>query len=78
MYKVIPEILICLKDTNRKTREAAYQLLLSLLATCGNIVEFVKVTVAAIASETFHMRSAAVVKALSQLVFEQRWQMMNW
>jgi ribosomal RNA-processing protein 12 len=72
MYKVIPEILICLKDTNRKTREAAYQLLLSL-ATCGNIVEFVKVTVAALASETSHMRSAAVM-ALSRLVFEQGWE----
>jgi ribosomal RNA-processing protein 12 len=72
MYKVVPEVLLCLKDSNGKTREAAYQLLLSLAST-GDIVEFVKVTVAALGSETSHMRSA-VVMALSRLVFEQGWE----
>jgi ribosomal RNA-processing protein 12 len=72
MYKVVPEVLLCLKDSNGKTREAAYQLLLSM-AAFGDIVEFVKVTVAALGSETSHMRSA-VVMALSRLVYEQGWE----
>ena len=42
------------------------------MAVRGNIVEFVKVTLAALGSETSHMRSA-VVMALSRLVFEQGW-----
>jgi ribosomal RNA-processing protein 12 len=72
LYKVVPEVLLCLKDSNAKTREAAYQLLLSLSCS-GDIVEFVKVTVAALGSESSHMRSA-VVMALSRLVFEQGWE----
>lgn len=72
IYKVIPEVLLCLKDSNGKTRESAYQLLLSL-AAIGDIVEFMKVLVAALGAETSHMRSA-VVMALSRIVFEQGWE----
>ena len=43
------------------------------MAVRGNIVEFVKVTLAALGSVTSHMRSA-VVMALSRLVFEQGWE----
>lgn len=68
----MPEILLCLKDANAKTREIAYQLLLSLTAR-GDIVEFVKVIVAALGAETSHMRSA-VIMALSRIVFEQGWE----
>ena len=68
---MIPEVLLCLKDSNGKTRDAAYQLIVSM-AVRGNIVEFVKVTLAALGSETSHMRSA-VIMALSRLVFEQGW-----
>jgi ribosomal RNA-processing protein 12 len=71
IYTIIPEVLLCLKDSNRKTREAAYQLLIAM-ATKGDIVEYVKVTIAALGSETSQMRSA-VVMALSRLVFEQGW-----
>ena len=71
IYQVIPEVLLCLKDSNGKTRDAAYQLIISM-AVRGGIVEFVKVTLAALGSETSHMRSA-VVMALSRLVFEQGW-----
>jgi ribosomal RNA-processing protein 12 len=71
IYKVIAEVLLCLKDSNGKTREAAHQLILAL-SSCGDIVEFVKVIVAALGAETSHMRSA-VVMALSRIVFEQGW-----
>jgi ribosomal RNA-processing protein 12 len=72
IHKVIPEILLCLKDSNGKTRDGAYQLILSL-ASRGNIVEFLKVVVAALGAKTSHMRSA-VVMALSRIVFEQGWE----
>jgi ribosomal RNA-processing protein 12 len=72
IYKVIPETLLCLKDSNGKTRDGAYQLLLSL-ASRGDIVEFVKVIVAALGAKTSHMRSA-VVMALSRIVFELGWE----
>jgi ribosomal RNA-processing protein 12 len=64
-------VLLCLKDSNGKTRDAANQLIVSM-AVRGDIVQFVKVTLAALGSETSHMRSA-VVMALSRLVFEQGW-----
>lgn len=64
--------MLCLKDSNGKTREAACQLLLAL-ASRGDIVEFVKVIIAALGAETSHMRSA-VVMALSRIVFAQGWE----
>jgi ribosomal RNA-processing protein 12 len=69
---VIPETLLCLKDSNGKARDGAYQLLLSL-ASRGDIVEFVKVIVAALGAKTSHMRSA-VIMALSRIVFELGWE----
>lgn len=65
---MVPEVLLCLKDFNAKTREAAYSLLLSMAAQ-GNLLGFVNVILAALGAKTSHMRSA-VVLALSRLVFE--------
>lgn len=59
---------MCLKDSNGKTREAAYQLLISI-ASNGDISKFLAVTTAALGAETTHMRSAAIM-ALSRIVFE--------
>ena len=64
------EIILCLKDSNAKTREAAYQLLLSMANMYQeNLSEFVQLVAGALGAETTHMRSAAVM-ALSRLVFE--------
>lgn len=65
---MIPEVLLCLKDSNGKTRDAAYELLLSIAAS-GNIMEHVNTILAGLGAETVHMRSAAVL-ALSRVVFE--------
>jgi len=71
IYKVTAEVLLCLKDSNGKSRETAYQLLISM-ASKGDVMEFVQVVVAALGAETSHMRSA-VVMALSRIVFEKAW-----
>eukprot|EP00536_Pseudo-nitzschia_multiseries_P006816 jgi/Psemu1/65748/estExt_Genemark1.C_1500048 len=63
------QTLLCLKDYNAKTRDAAYKLLLSLQTIHGNSAEFIQMIAAAVGSTTSHMRSAAVT-ALSRLVFE--------
>lgn len=68
---MIAEVLLCLKDSNGKTREAANHLLLAL-SSRGDIVEFINVIVAAFGAKTSHMQSA-VVMALSRIVFEQGW-----
>jgi ribosomal RNA-processing protein 12 len=62
------EVLLCLKDSNGKTREAAYQLLLSM-GKRSDISNLIQVVTAALGAETPHMRSAAVM-ALSRIVFE--------
>ena len=67
--KVTGEILLCLKDSNAKTREAAYQLLLSMAGSMNDISAFFQILLAALAAPTPHMRSAAVM-AMSRLVFE--------
>mmetsp|Transcript_6037 Transcript_6037/g.8557 ORF Transcript_6037/g.8557 Transcript_6037/m.8557 type:complete len:1336 (-) Transcript_6037:89-4096(-) len=67
--KVVPEVLLCLKDSNGKTREAAYQLLLSMASVRSNMLEYFRIVLAALGAQTPHMRSAAVM-ALSRLVFE--------
>jgi len=67
--KVVPEVLLCLKDSNGKTREAAYQLLLSMATVRSNMLEYFRMVLAALGAQTPHMRSAAVM-ALSRLVFE--------
>lgn len=67
--KLTTEAILCLKDSNRKTREAAYRLILSLANASNSITEFIKIVVGALGAETTHMRSAAVM-ALSRIVFE--------
>lgn len=68
LHEVVPEVLLCLKDFNAKTREASYGLLVTM-ASRGDTIEFVNVVLAALGAKTSHMRSA-VVLALSRLVFE--------
>lgn len=58
-----------MKDSNAKTRDAAFKLLLTSARGHGDSVAFIRVVAAAIASKSPHMRSAAVT-ALSRLVFE--------
>jgi ribosomal RNA-processing protein 12 len=67
--KLVGEVLLCLKDSNAKTREAAYQLLLSMAKIQEDIPGFFRLVAAALGAETTQMRSAAVM-AMSRLVFE--------
>jgi ribosomal RNA-processing protein 12 len=62
------EILICLKDSNRKTREAAFELLLAIAAK-SEYNTLLRILTASLAAETPHMRSSAVM-ALSRVVYE--------
>jgi ribosomal RNA-processing protein 12 len=57
-----------LKDSNGKTREAAFSVLLSM-ASRFDIVQLIQVILSALGSETSHMRSAVVV-GLSRIIFE--------
>lgn len=70
-YGVVTEVLLCLKDNNAKTREGAFDLLLSISKRGGN-ARLTRVIAAALGAETQHMRSAAVM-AFSRLVFEFAW-----
>jgi ribosomal RNA-processing protein 12 len=63
------EVLLCLKDSNAKTRESAYKLLLEMASARDDITEFFKIILAALGAQTSHMRSAAVM-AISRLTFE--------
>lgn len=65
-------MLLCLKDSNAKTRDAAYQVLMSIASRVGTR-ETLKTFAAALGAETPHMRSAAVM-AFSRLVFEFAWE----
>lgn len=67
--KMTGEVLLCLKDSKAKTRDGANQVLISLANATGDVVGFLRVVTSALASETTHMRSAAV-SAASRLVFE--------
>ncbi len=58
-----------MKDSNAKTRDAAYKLLLTTARVHGDSVGYIGVVSAAIGSKSSHMRSAAVT-ALGRLVFE--------
>ena len=69
---LVGEVLLCLKDANGKAREAAYQVLTAMAQVKEeeeDLSEFSQVVLAALAAETPHMRSAAVL-ALAHLVFE--------
>ena len=68
--RIMGEVLLCLKDSNAKTREAAYQLLLAMADARGDMTEYIKIVLAALGAQTTHMRSAAVM-ALSRLAFER-------
>lgn len=67
--KIISEVLLCLKDSNAKTRDAAYQLLLAMSVARNDMTDFFRIILAALGAQTTHMRSAAVM-ALSRLIFE--------
>lgn len=67
--KIMGEVLLCLKDSNAKTREAAYQLLLEMAVARDDMTDYFKIILAALGAKTTHMRSAAVM-ALSRLTFE--------
>ena len=69
---LVGEVLLCLKDANGKAREAAYQVLTAMAQVKEDeedLAEFSQVVLAALAAETPHMRSAAVL-ALAHLVFD--------
>jgi len=67
--KIMGEVLLCLKDSNGKTREASYQLLIKMAEKRDDMVDFFQIVLAALGAQTSHMRSGAVM-ALSRLVFE--------
>jgi len=67
--KIMGEVLLCLKDSNAKTREAAYQLLLAMAVARDDMTDYFRIILAALGAQTTHMRSAAVM-ALSRLTFE--------
>ena len=69
--KVMGKMLLCLKDSNAKTREAAYQLLLAMSIAKDDMTDYFNIMLAALGAKTTHMRSAAMM-ALSSLVFEQQ------
>lgn len=71
LLKVSAELLLCLKDSNAKTRDAAYVLIVSIASRVG-AYPYLKTVAAALAAETPHMRSAAVM-AFSRVVFEFAW-----
>lgn len=68
LLAVMSEILLCLKDSNGKTRDAAYELLL-VVASKSGYETMLRILTAGLAAETPHMRSASVM-ALSRLVHE--------
>ena len=63
------EVLLCLKDSNAKTRDSAYKLLLAMATSRDDITEFFKIILAALGAQTSHMRSAAVM-AISRVTYE--------
>lgn len=66
---IMSEVLLCLKDSNAKTRDAAYQLLLAMYVARNDSTDYFRTILAALGAQTTHMRSAAVM-ALSRLIFE--------
>ena len=58
-----------MKDSNAKTREAAYKLLLAMAVARDDMADYFRIVLSALGAQTTHMRSAAVM-ALSRLAFE--------
>ena len=67
--KIMGEVLLCLKDSNAKTRDAAYKLLLAMAVARDDMADYFRIVLSALGAQTTHMRSAAVM-ALSRLAFE--------
>ena len=66
---VIGEVMLCLKDSNKKTRESGYACLLTMCEKRADMQDFYQIILGGYAAQTPHMRSAAVM-ALSRVVFE--------
>jgi len=64
-------VILCLKDSNAKTRDVAYRVLMLIASRVGT-EETIRTFAAALGAETPHMRSAGVM-AFSRLVFEFAW-----
>lgn len=71
MLGLLGEGLLCLKDSNGKTREAAFGLILSISSSLGDLGDFLRSMMAAVGSVSSHMRSAAII-ALSRVLFERK------
>ena len=69
--EAVGEVVLCLKDTNKKVREAAYNCLGKMCDNHKDTEEFLKIVVGSLGAKTPHMRSAGVM-ALSRLIFERR------
>lgn len=63
------EVVLCTKDSNGRTRELAYNVLVLLAVARGNPADAVKTVVGGLAAATPHARSAAVL-ALGHLQLE--------
>lgn len=63
------EVVLCMKDSNSRTRELAHSVLVSLALARGSPADTVKTVVGAVAAGTPHARSAAVI-ALAHLQLE--------
>ena len=50
--KVMGEMLLCLKDSNAKTREAAYQLLLAMSIAKDDMTDYFNIVLAALGAKT--------------------------
>ncbi len=66
---IIGEVILSLKDSNAKTRESAYALLLSMCEARGDMPDFYQILVGSLGGKTPHMRSAGVM-AISRVVYE--------
>jgi ribosomal RNA-processing protein 12 len=82
MPELLGEVMLCLKESNKRARSAAFDLIVIMsrkMQTCGdknpkgaaNLGEFIKMVIAGLAATTPHMRSATVL-ALARLVFEYK------
>ena len=72
IVRMISEVILCTKESNARTREAAFDVLVAT-ARCmeksGLLNEMLTVVIAGLAAKTSHMRSATVF-ALSRLLYE--------
>lgn len=66
---LLGELLLCLKDSNKRTRESSSTLLILVSRDCIDVGLLIRAITGCLAAETSHMRSAAVA-ALSKIVHE--------